>query len=472
VIKVAIVGAGPAGIAAARVLAIHGIEPIVIDEGQRAGGQIFRQVRPDLRLDIAALLGAEAEGYRRTHATFEALRGRVDYRPRTLAWGIEDSTLYTMQDRAGATVSFDALILATGATDRVLPLAGWTLPGVFTLGGAQALLKEHGCLIGRRLVFCGTSPLLYLAADQYRRMGAEIVAVLDTTPLAAKLTAAPDLAAVPGTLMRGLGYMAALRRAGVALHHGTTLRAFEGGGGVEAVRFRSRRGKEITLACDAIALGFGLKPETQLAELAGAPMRYDPVFRCWLPQADADGRCGDNVYVAGDGATVGGGEAAALTGELSAAAVLDDFRIPVVGLDRPRIRRRIARLRRFQRGLARAFALPVDTLSGLEDGVAVCRCESVSAGELRAALGAQFGPREVNRLKAITRCGMGRCQGRFCGLACAELMALILKVPLQTVGHLRAQPPVKPLPLSLMPLALNLAQSARGAAHDETSAPA
>jgi NADPH-dependent 2,4-dienoyl-CoA reductase/sulfur reductase-like enzyme len=377
-----------------------------------------------------------------------------------------------MQDRAAATLSFDALILATGATDRVLPVAGWTLPGVFTLGGAQVLLKEHGCLIGRRVAFCGSSPLLYLAADQYRRMGAEIVAVLDTTPFAAKLAAALELAAAPSTLARGLGYMAALRRGGVSLHHGVKLHAFEGTTVVEAVRFRDRRGEEITLTCDAVALGFGIKPETQLVELAGVPMRYDPVFRQWLPGADADGRCGQNIYVAGDGATVGGAEAAGLTGELAAAAVLEDFTISLAELKRPSVRRRVARLRRFQRALARAFALPVDSLSSLDDCVMVCRCEGISAGELRAALRAGFGPGEINRLKAITRCGMGRCQGRFCAIVGAELTALTLNVPLQSVGHLRAQPPVKPLPLSVVPLALSPAQSAPAAARDETSAPA
>ncbi len=157
--RVAIVGAGPAGIAAADVLVAHGVVPVVIDEGLRPGGQIYRQPRPGLRLDIMALLGAEAGNYRRTHATFESLKDRIDYRPQTLAWAIEDRTLHTMKDSAAATVGFDAIILATGAADRTLPIKGWTLPGVFTLGGAQVLLKEHGCLIGRRIVFCGRSPL-------------------------------------------------------------------------------------------------------------------------------------------------------------------------------------------------------------------------------------------------------------------------------------------------------------------------
>ena len=463
--RVAIVGAGPAGIAAAGVLVAHGVAPVLIDEAQRPGGQIFRQPRPGLRLDIAALLGAETENYRSTHAAFDALRDRVDYRPQTLAWAVDDRTLHTMRGGEAATVDFDALILSTGATDRVLPVQGWTLPGVFTLGGAQVLLKEHGCLIGRRIVFCGSSPLLYLAARQYRRMGAEIVAVLDTTPFTGKIAATADLAAAPGTLARGLGYMASLRRAGVAMHHGVRLRAFEGAAGVEAVRFRDRGGREITLACTAVAFGFGLKPETQLAELAGVPLHYDPVFRQWLPRTDTEGRCG-NIYLAGDGATAGGAQAAALTGTLAACAVLEDHRIAVTGVDRSGARRQVARLRRFQRGLARAFAWPVEAIHDLDDNVMVCRCEGISAGELRASLRAGFGPTEVNRLKAITRCGMGRCQGRFCAPAAAELTAQLRGVPLEAVGRLRVQPPIKPLPL-----AISAAGNIAAAARDETRAP-
>ena len=466
-IKVAIVGAGPAGIAAADVLAAHGIAATVIDEARRPGGQIYRRARPGLDLDIDSLLGVEATNYRNFHRAVDGLRDRIDHRPLTLAWGVDDRTLYTVQGNSADTVDFDALILATGATDRILPIPGWTLPGVFTLGGAQVLLKEHGCLIGRRIVFCGSSPLLYLAARQYRAMGAEIAAVLDTTPLIAKIIAMPDLIAALAMLARGVGYMAELRHAGVAMHHGVEMRAFEGSAGVEAVRFRNRHGRDITLQCDAAAIGFGLKPETQLADLAGAEFRYDLLFRQWLPRADMDGRCGGNVYVAGDGATVGGAQAAALTGLLAACAVLEDFKIKIARVDRVRARRHVARLRRFQRGLARAFGWPTNIIRDLDDSVTVCRCEGVSAGELRAAIRADFGPTEVNRLRAITRCGMGRCQGRFCGLAAAELTANARSVPLEKVGRLRTQPPLKPLPL-----AVSLAKIAAAVARDETSAPA
>jgi NADPH-dependent 2,4-dienoyl-CoA reductase/sulfur reductase-like enzyme len=467
VIKVAIVGAGPAGIAAANVLSAHGTAVTVIDEARQPGGQIYRRARAGLDLDIDSLLGAEVANYRDFHTTFDGLRDRIDYRPRTLAWGVNDRTLYAVEGSSANKIDFDALVLATGAIDRTLPISGWTLPGVFSVGGAQVLLKEHGCLIGRRIVFCGSSPLLYLAARQYRAMGAEIAAVLDTTPFTAKVIAMPDLIWAFGPLTRGLGYLAELRRAGIAVHHGVELRAFEGTSGLEAVRFRDRKGRDVTLRCDGAAIGFGLKPETQLADLAGAEFRYDSLFRQWLPRTDADGRCGRNVYVAGDGATVGGAQAAALTGVLAACAVLEDFKTKIVGVDRIRARRRVARLRRFQRGLAFAFAWPIEAISELDGRAIVCRCEGVSAGELRAAICTDFGPTEVNRLKAITRCGMGRCQGRFCGLAAAELAAHTRGVTLETVGRLRSQPPVKPVSI-----AVRLAGNSPAAAPDETNAPA
>jgi NADPH-dependent 2,4-dienoyl-CoA reductase/sulfur reductase-like enzyme len=467
VIRVAIVGAGPAGAAAADVLAAHGAAVTMIDEGSAAGGQIYRRPHTGLKFDLDAVLGAEAANYRNFHAAFSRLRDRIDYRPQTLVWGIAGKRLHTLRERTAETVTFDALVLATGATDRVLPIPGWTLPGVFTLGGAQVLLKEHGCLIGRRVVFCGSSPLLYLAAKQYHAMGAEIAAVLDSTPFAAKLRATADLLVAPQTLARGLGYMTALRRARVPMHHGVTLAAFEGATGVERVRFLDKRHREHVIACDAVAYGFGLKPETQLADLAGIDFRFDATFRQWLPRADRDGRCGAGVYVAGDGATIGGARVAALTGALAGCAVLDDFQIAAAGIRRAAMRREIARLRRFQRGLADAFAWSVDAIRNVDDDTTVCRCENVTAGELRASLRAEFGPAEINRLKAITRCGMGRCQGRFCGLAAAELTAHELGIQLEAAGRLRGQPPVKPIPL-----AISSAEKTAAAARDETSAPA
>jgi hypothetical protein len=231
------------------VLAAHGVAPVVIDEGA-AGRTDFRQPRPGLR-STSSPARRRGGNYRAPRA-LRCLRDRIDYRPQTLAWAIDDARC--IRSRAARPPrSIRRADPATGATDRSLPIQGWTLPGVFTLGGAQVLLKEHGCLIGRRIVFCGSSPLLYLAARQYRAMGAEIVAVLDTTPFAAKVEAPATSAAAPGTLARGLGYMAALRRAAC---HASRRHAARVRGTAASKRCVSdvRHGRDHA-ACDAVASG-------------------------------------------------------------------------------------------------------------------------------------------------------------------------------------------------------------------------
>jgi NADPH-dependent 2,4-dienoyl-CoA reductase/sulfur reductase-like enzyme len=446
--RIIIVGAGPAGIAAAETLCAHGQRPVLIDEGQRAGGQGYRQPSEGLALDMRKLMGSEAGKYEALHARFARLMDRIDYRPRTLVWAIDARTLHLVSDGRADTIEADTLLLATGAMDRVAPMPGWTLPGVFTLGGAQVALKDQGCLIGRRVAFLGSSPLLLLAAAQYRAMGGEVAVVADTTALGAKVTALPAMTRSPRTVLRGLSYMAGTLRAGTPLLHGVTPLAIEGNGHVEALLLRDGAGRERRFACDAVALGYGLKPETQLADLAGAAFAYDEDFRLFLPKTDGLGRSRPGLYLAGDGATIGGADAAEASGALAAHAILSDLAEPQdVAAIRP-LARRVARLRNFQRGLARAFAWPVAQIRAQPDETMLCRCENVTIGEVRQAMARALGPVEVNRVKAMTRCGMGRCQGRVCGPALQEIVAGISGLDGASAGRLRGQAPVKPIALA------------------------
>lgn len=447
VAEIVVVGAGPAGINAAERLCAHGHRVVLVDEGRQAGGQGYRRPSPGLDLDMAALMGTEAGKYEALHARFARLLPQIDYRPQTLVWAVEDRTLHVVQAGVAATLRFDALVLATGAMDKIAPFPGWTLPGVFTLGGAQVALKDQGCLIGRRVAFLGSSPLLALAAAQYRKLGCEIVAIADTTPFASKLAALPALARSPRTLWRGLSYLGGAMLAGVPVLHGVTPVEVVGDGHVEALILRDRRGRGRHFSCDAIALGYGLKPETQLAELAGATLHFDEAFRLWLPQCDADGRAAPGLYLAGDGAAIGGADAAETSGGLAAMALLVDLGSPVDERARLALRRRLARLRGFQKGLAKAFAWPVGQIRALPDDVMLCRCEEVRIGEIRRAMAQQLGPVEINRVKAMTRCGMGRCQGRVCGPALQEIVAGAAGIAGEQAGRLRVQAPVKPIAL-------------------------
>jgi NADPH-dependent 2,4-dienoyl-CoA reductase/sulfur reductase-like enzyme len=446
---VIVVGAGPAGVRAAARLVAGGQRPIVLDEADRSGGQIYRRQPAHFTRPPEALYGSEAGKATALHAAFDALRPGIDYRPNTLAWGLYGGALLSLTDNAVARVPYRALILASGATDRIMPLPGWTVPGVFSLGGAQIALKAQACAIGARPVFLGTGPLLYLVAYQYKRAGVAVQAVLDTSRLSHRIKALGSLLTRPGVLAQGLRYTAWLLRAGVEIHTGVTPLAVDGEERVSGVRIRLHGGREQYFACDAVGLGYGLRSETQLADLAGCQFAFDPVARQWLPEIDADGRSTTPyVYLAGDGAMIRGADAAELSGRLAACAALRDLGEAVTEAELDGLRRQLAPMSRFRRGLEQAFPWPARLAAGLPDATVVCRCEAITAGDLRHAATTLEAP-EVNRAKALSRVGMGSCQGRMCGLAAAEIVAAARGVDLAEVGRLRGQAPLKPLPISV-----------------------
>jgi NADPH-dependent 2,4-dienoyl-CoA reductase/sulfur reductase-like enzyme len=454
--RIVIVGAGPAGVRAAETLVAAGVKPIVIDENARWGGQIYRQppANGGFERSKKTLYGFEAHKAEALHSTMAALLPHLDYRPDTLAWACEAGRLDTLHAGRELRVPFSHLIIASGATDRVLPVPGWTLPGVYTLGAAQVALKAQGCAIGRRVVLAGTGPLLYLVAYQYVKAGAQVMAVLDTSPLSQQIAAAPKLARLPSTFAKGLYYVGWLKTHGVRIERNVTLVGIRGVDGVQALEWRASRedSPTETIACDAVGVSFGLKPETQLADLAGCRFRFDATNRCWLPEVDPAGRSSvRGLYLAGDGAGIAGADAAELAGRRAALALLDDL-----GIAHPRgpgmpdaasIERSLKRIAVFREGIETAFAPPAKCASQWPDDMTVCRCEEVDAGTLRRCI-RDGEANEINRLKALTRVGMGRCQGRMCGEAALTLLAEETGQSLDAVGRLRSQPPVKPIPLS------------------------
>ena len=443
---VVVVGAGPAGARAAERLVASGLRPIVVDEGSRGGGQIYRRQPDGFRRPPAELYGFEAAKATALHRDFDALAGRVDYRPETLAWHLYDGAVHLASGGRSEAVRWDALVLATGATDRLMPVPGWTRPGVFSLGGAQIALKAQACAIGERSVFLGTGPLLYLVAYQYAKAGARVEAVLDTSAYSRRLAALPALAARPAMLAKGLYYTGWLTERRIPVLTGVTPLAIAGGEHVDGVRVRDAAGRERRFDCDAVGLGFGLRSETQLADLAGCRFGFDPLVRQWLPETDQDGRTSvERVYLAGDGARILGADSAETTGRLAACAALRDLGRPVADGEIAGLRKARRAMERFRTGLEIAFPWPARLAASLPDDTLVCRCEAITAGELRRTATAQGAP-EVNRAKAFSRVGMGRCQGRYCGLAGAEVQAAALAVPVERVGRLRGQGPVKPLP--------------------------
>jgi NADPH-dependent 2,4-dienoyl-CoA reductase/sulfur reductase-like enzyme len=449
--RVVVVGAGPAGVRAAQALAEAGLRPVLVDEGSRDGGQIYRRQPEGFTRSYARLYGSEAAKAEALHRDFDALRGRIDYRGNTLAWNVTASELHVVREQQAATVPFDAIVICAGATDRLLPVPGWQRAGCYSLGAAQIALKAQACAIGTRTVFLGSGPLLYLAAKQYAEAGAGVVAVLDTAPPARSWAAISGLLARPQLVLRGLAMMRTLRRAGVPVLQGVRPIAIDGDDaqGVTAVRVRDAGGAEHRFTADAVALGWHLRAETQLADLARCKFAFEPQSRQWLPRIDADGRGSvAGVYLAGDGARILGADGAEAAGRLAALAALADLGhaagAALYEKEAAHLRRTLQRMDRFRAGVINAFPWPHQHAAALPDDAIVCRCEAITAGELRRCVG-ELGSREVNRAKAFSRVGMGRCQGRFCGHAGAEIVAAAAGLPVEAVGRLRTQAPVKPL---------------------------
>lgn len=448
--RVLVIGAGPAGVRAAALLAANGMQTIVVDEAARGGGQVYRRPPDGFTRSPAVLYGFEAAKAQALHDCFDDLVGAIDYRPETLIWTISRGVAHSHNHAEGfAEIPFDAVVIASGAHDRVIPFPGWTTPGVFTLGGAQTALKYQGCAIGKRVLFCGSGPLLTLIAYQYARAGADVVGVLDSTPFGVTMAAVGGMSTGSAALLKGMFYRAVLRFRGISFRHGALpLEILSLDGCVTGLRYRDSRGRVGEIACDGIATGYGLTPDTRLADLAGCDFSYARLSRHWLPVTDDDGRSTvRGVYLAGDGAGIAGADAAEMRGALAAYAVIADLggSIPVAQLTA--LRRRLACARRFAVTLDRAFPFPHDFAAALADDTILCRCESIRAGELRKAV-SDLGAGEINRAKAISRVGMGRCQGRICAAAAAEVIAAVLDVETSTIGRLRGQAPVKPIPLS------------------------
>jgi NADPH-dependent 2,4-dienoyl-CoA reductase/sulfur reductase-like enzyme len=449
--RIVIVGAGPAGVRCAETLVAAGLRPTLVDENRRDGGQIYRRQPDNFTRSYETLYGTEAPRAAALHSTFDRLREQIDYLPETLVWNVAERHVYLASGTRQRSIAFDALILCTGAADRLMPLKGWNFAGAYSLGGAQVALKSQACAIGRQIVFAGTGALLYLVAAQYVKAGAQVEAVLDTSPRSKRVTALGKLLSQPSVLYKGVALELALRRAAVPIHTGVELLEISGTAeaGVQNIAFRDSNGRERRMECDAVGLGYHLRPETQLADLARCEFRFDELTRQWLPKLDTDGRTSvRGVYIAGDGARVLGANAAETSGKLAALAVLKDLGVPTSWEAFDEQRRALKTFERFAQGLAEAFPWPSQQAARIPNDAIVCRCESITAGDLRGVID-RTGAREANRAKAFSRIGMGRCQGRYCGHAAAEIISHAAAVPIEEAGRLRGQAPVKPLPIAL-----------------------
>lgn len=448
-----IIGAGPAGMAAALMAREAGISVVVADEGQSAGGQVYRAVEsgPLARSDV---LGADYGAGRGLAETFAA--SGAHFCAGTTVFMIEPleaagfSVGLATPDRARMLEARHVLI-ATGALERPFPIPGWTLPGVMTAGSAQTLLKSSAVVPDGEAVLAGTGPLLYLLAAQYARAGVRLAAILDTTPHGNWLRALPHL---PGFLtspylIKGLKLLREAMSAHRIIRNVSALEA-KGEGKLSAVDAVAG-GRRITIPATTLLLHQGVIPQVNLAMASGVTHAWNEARLAFEPVLSPAGQTNvPGLFIAGDSAGIGGAEAARARGTLAVLAILDDID-PVGSAARQAGRSRAeADLSRSLRGRSFLDALyrPAAQFRLPANDVIVCRCEEVTAGELRRLI--ERGTQGPNQLKAFTRAGMGPCQGRSCGLTLTALFAEQTGRQPDEVGHLRLRAPVKPITVGQM----------------------
>ncbi len=451
-----IIGAGPAGIAAATLLADHHASVLVLDEQPTPGGQIYRGVE-SMSAQMPELFHKMGPDY--AHGDELVVRFRTcgaGYEPRSTVWQVvpavepgDPHEIWISRDGASRSVLARIILVATGAMERPVPVPGWTLPGVMSAGAVQTMLKS-AAVVPEGMVLAGAGPLLYLLAAQILSVGARLMAVLDTTPRGNLMAALPFLpaglrGAGPSYLWKGITLKTALKREGVPVFKHVTDIALQGTSEVTDIAFTSR-GRPLWLSAGIVALHEGVIPAQQMTRALGCEHDWDAVQHCFRPRTDTFGNTTQpNILVAGDSGGIGGARAAEYQGRIAAAAILHRIgTLDTAARDRLAApeRRHLAAHLAIRPFLDRLFA-PPPWITTPPDDVTICRCEEVTAGAVRAV--ARNGAQGPNQAKSFLRAGMGPCQGRLCGPIVTELMAEIHGRPPAEIGYYRIRPPLKPI---------------------------
>jgi NADPH-dependent 2,4-dienoyl-CoA reductase/sulfur reductase-like enzyme len=459
-LELVILGSGPAGLAAAIEAAKVGVSVTVLDENARPGGQIYRQLNAGFTVSAPDVLGHDYQRGQELLAEFGSIADRVEYLDDTLVWALSpERELAFLRRGESRSVRYGQLVIAVGAYDRPVPFPGWTLPGVFTAGGAQRLVKTQRVLPGEKILLAGTGPLQLAVANQIVDAGGTVEAIVEAGNIDRWMSLARGAWGQWSLIADAWRYWSGIRKAGIPLWREHIITEARGDGRVEEAvvarvdqDWRPVPGTARTLAVDAVCVGYGFVPSVELTRLAGCEHRYDPLLGGWIPvRGDTMATSVPNVYAAGDCAGVAGSFVAIEEGRIAGLAIAQALG-RLSGDEATRrmepCRERLAGLTRLRRTLDE-ISMPRPGLYELgTDDTILCRCEEITLGEIKAAL--EAGVTDMNEVKRVTRMGMGNCQGRMCGPALQEIIARERGVSPAEIGPLNPRPPIRPVPITAL----------------------
>jgi NADPH-dependent 2,4-dienoyl-CoA reductase/sulfur reductase-like enzyme len=402
-----VIGAGPAGLAAARAAALSGDDVAIIDSAHKAGGQYWRH--------RDSVTGYKSD---RSREYLDAIteRENITFISGASVWSaLKDGDLYQinyLQSGVESSLRVEKIIVATGAYDRTIPFDGWDQPGVMTAGAAQALLKGHGVLAGKKVVIAGSGPFLLPVATGLAEAGAEIVALCEANSPLRWLQSPLALIANPSKLVELVYYASKIRAYAIPIKFGYRVRKFTNGK-AELIK-GSRR---VVVECDVVASGFGFTPDVTVGGILGCEQEVanDGSVHFSVDQQQRSSQ--HNIWIAGEATGIGGADLSLIEGEIAGLSATSQ-RIPLS------LKFKRDCKRAFARALMRSYPVPRDWLTEVSSSTCICRCEEVSLGEIRKSVEALKAD-DVRGSKLFTRAGMGLCQGRVCARYVAEVVSSI-----------------------------------------------
>jgi NADPH-dependent 2,4-dienoyl-CoA reductase/sulfur reductase-like enzyme len=448
--ELVVIGAGPAGMSAAITATSNGLSTLLIDEQPTPGGQIYRAVDRSPAADRGILGKDYWHGLtlvQRLHAA------DVPYLPGSSVWGVARTVSSELEialscPDGSRVIRARHIVVATGAQERPFAIPGWTLPGVMTAGAAQILLKSSGLVPAGRVVLAGTGPLLFVVAAQLKRAGADVVRTLDTAPGDHRIPwrDLPGFLASP-YFLKGLTTYLQARSAAPLVNGVRDLVAVERDGRLAAVEY-AVRGRAECVEADLLLLHHGVVPNINLTKALGCAHHWKETQACFAATVDEwFASSVPGISIAGDAGDIGGARVAEARGCLAALQVCR-----LLGTVSEEQRDRLAQphrkeLGRWLRGrtFIDAMFLPTPQARAPSPETMVCRCEEVTAESIVQA--ARLGCTGPNQLKSFSRCGMGPCQGRLCGLTVTEILSRERHKSPEEIGYYRTRFPIKPLTL-------------------------
>jgi thioredoxin reductase/bacterioferritin-associated ferredoxin len=464
-LELVILGAGPGGLAAAIEASRAGASVTLLDENPKPGGQIYRQFHEGFRLTDPRILGHDYVRGLKLLEEFKSVHDRVVLLDGALVWGIFNGNEVAFYHGENSySVRYKKLIIAAGAYDRPVPFPGWTLPGVFTAGGAQTLVKTQRVLPGEKFLLAGTGPLQLALATQIADAGGRVEAIAEAGHVENWFKLVASALGQWQLLSDALRYLWGIRKARIPLWRNHTIVEARGDGQVEEAvvaqvdgDWRPMGGTRKTLKVDTICVGYGFVPSVELTRLAGCEHRYEPRLGGWIPVRDHNMETSvPGVYAVGDCTGVAGSLVAVEEGRIagiSAGRSLGHLSAEDARKSTEPCRRRLGGLMRL-RGVLDEVSVPRPGLFELaKDDTIVCRCEEITLGQIKEALAEGAFAEDATDMRGVkrtTRMGMGPCQGRMCTPAIQEIIAREKKLLPERIGPLNPRPPVKPVPLKAL----------------------